>query len=47
MSLNVIESHWVWGGGGGWSTDLLTFKSAGMGVGRWREGMGRGGAAGG
>lgn len=29
MSLNVIESPWCLVGGGGGSTDLLTFKSAG------------------
>lgn len=44
VSLNVIESPWcLVGGGGGWSTDLLTFKSAGrelgQGGGRW-GGMG-------
>lgn len=40
MSLNVIESPWCLVGGGGWSRDLLTFKSAGreLGWGRVREG---------
>lgn len=41
VSLNVIESPWCLVRGGRWSTDLLTFKSTGNGLGAG-EGMGGG-----
>lgn len=47
MSLNVIESPRCLVRGGGWSTDLLTFKSTGSGLGAgWGRGLGGGSAPG-